>query len=281
MSEVKISFIEAGFTNHLEAVSLGGGRLKKIRFPATVAVIEHPREGVVLFDTGYSPRFFEQTRYFPNRFYSLITPVTITPETTAVHQLQSRGIHVRDIKKVILSHFHADHIGGVADFSHAQYIYRGNAYDAVKSLGRWGSLKAGFLSGLLPADFTRRSRPLADEAFQRDTHEYQEFDKGCDVFGDGSVIAVDLPGHATGQIGLIVHAVQNERYFLVADACWGKTAYTELRPPHSVARAVFSDWNEYNRTLKKIGHVHAAMPQLKIVPCHCDQTWVDLSHADH
>src|SRR6202012_2959756 len=101
---------------------------------ATVAVIEHSKHGVVLFDTGYSMRFYEQTKYFPNRFYSMVTPVTITPETSALYQLKEQGIGFRAIKHVGLSHVHADHIGGVADFSHSQYIYRKEAYDAVRGL---------------------------------------------------------------------------------------------------------------------------------------------------
>jgi glyoxylase-like metal-dependent hydrolase (beta-lactamase superfamily II) len=281
MSDVRVSFLEAGFTKHLEAISLAGGRLKTIRFPATVAVIEHSKHGVVLFDTGYSMRFYEQTKYFPNRFYGMITPVTITPETSALYQLKSRGIGERDIKHVVLSHFHADHIGGAADFAHAQYIYRQNAYGAVRSLSSLRSVRAGFLRGLLPSDFERRSRCLTDSDFVVGKADCAGFESGCDLFGDGSVVALDLPGHAIGQLGLLVKASDGDRYFLVADACWGKTAFVESRPPNAIVRTFFSDWVEYNQTLQKIHHVHSSMPKIKIVPCHCDQTWTDLSHADH
>lgn len=280
MSQVHIRFIEAGYTKHLEAISLGGGALKTIRFPATVAVIEHPREGVILFDTGYSSRFFEQTKYFPERLYSLITPVTLSPGQSAVEQLLAQGISLRDVRHVVVSHFHADHVGGVADFPHSTYIYRDRGYEAVRHLGRLGAVRAGFLSGLLPGDFTHRARVLVDQDFRVGQYGFHDFDMACDLFGDGQVLAVDLPGHAIGQIGLLVRAGNSERYFLVADACWGEYAYREQRPPSALVRAIFANWNDYKTTLSKIHTLSRQEPELKIVPCHCDQTFAHLPH-DH
>ncbi len=281
MSGVRVRFIEAGFTKHLEAIAMHGGRLKTIRFPATVAIIEHPREGVILFDTGYSERFFEQTRYFPNRFYSLITPVTIAPEYTALAQLKAMGIGVRDVRHVVLSHFHADHIGGAADFPFATYIYRQSSYSAVRELSKWGALRAGFLSGLLPDDFMSRSRALSDRDFSVDSFGFHDLDLACDLFGDSSVMAVDLPGHATGQIGLLLRDENDQQYFLVADACWGQRAYQQMRPPSQIVRSIFSDWEQYKNTLQKIQSVSVESPKLKIVPCHCDQTLHGLSPDAH
>ncbi len=253
-----------------------GGRMRPIKFPATVAVIEHPREGVILFDTGYSPRFFEQTKYFPNKFYALTTPVTIAPEMTALAQLARRGIAVRDVKHVILSHFHADHIGGAGDFPHATYIYRGSSYDAVKGLTPWKSLMAGFLGGLLPEDFQRRSRPLGDSDFRVGNYGFHEFSNACDVFGDGQILAVDLPGHAAGQIGLLVHDGSGARFFLVADAAWLGRSFQENRAPLPLMKLIFDDWKVYGETLGKIHALAQRDSALKIVPCHCDRTFHEL-----
>ena len=57
MSTVSLRLLEAGYCRVPEFLSIRGGSLRPVRFPASVAVIEHPREGVILFDTGYSPRF--------------------------------------------------------------------------------------------------------------------------------------------------------------------------------------------------------------------------------
>jgi glyoxylase-like metal-dependent hydrolase (beta-lactamase superfamily II) len=279
MSDLDLSFLEAGFTRHVEAGAMRGGSLRPVRFPASVAVIEHPREGVVLFDTGYSPRFHEQTKSFPNRFYSLITPVTIKPEETAAAQLKVRGISPRDVRHVILSHFHADHIGGVADFPQARYVYRAVGFEAVRHLRGMGALRAGFLSGLLPQDFLARSRALTDADFKVGRYGFHDFDVACDLFGDGSVLLVDLPGHAIGQIGLLARSRDGRRYFLVADACWGERAYREMRLPSPVARVIFANWSTYKDTLGKIHRLSRQEPELQIVPCHCDRTLAGLPHV--
>lgn len=271
-SGVRLSFLEAGFTKHLEAVAFRGGRFKVIRFPASVAVIEHPRDGVILFDTGYSTRFYEQTKYFPNKFYALITPVTISPETSAAHQLAARGIKPGDVRKVVVSHFHADHIAGVGDFPRAQYVYRQSGWRAVKDLSQWGGVRAGFLRGLLPADFTSRAFEITDEAMRPEITDCPEFPLGFDVCGDQSVIAVDLPGHVVGQIGLLVRANGGDRYFLVADACWCQEGYQEMKPPASLAKLIFADWRQYVTTLRSLHNVSRAQPEIQIVPCHCDRT---------
>lgn len=280
MVATRVHFIEAGFTRHLEAVSLSGGRFKIIKFPATVAVIEHPREGVILFDTGYSQNFKEVTRHFPIRFYALITPVTVTPETTARAQLKRLGIKTDDVRHVVLSHFHADHIGGAGDFPKATYIYRSSGYGAVRDLGSWGALRAGFIQRLLPGDFVTRSRPLSDSDLGKpipESFSCSPFNSGCDLFGDGSVIAVDLPGHAIGQLGVFVRDAAGQGYFLVADACWGRQGYMMGKPPNSVVKYIFSDWKAYLATLSQINKLYIKTPDVKIIPCHCDETFHEVS----
>ena len=86
----------------------------------------------------------------PNAMYRHITPVVYREEDSAVHFLARIGLKASDIRYIILSHFHGDHIAGVRDFPEAQFIYLPRAYDAVRSLGPIAAVKAGFLAGLLP-----------------------------------------------------------------------------------------------------------------------------------
>jgi glyoxylase-like metal-dependent hydrolase (beta-lactamase superfamily II) len=269
---VKIRFLEAGYALHPEAIATPGKSWKPGRFPASVAVIEHPKHGVVLFDTGYSPRFYEQTKYFPNRFYALVTHVSITPEVTAVEQLKQMGIHSSDVRTIVLSHFHADHVGGVADFPRAQYVYAREGYERVRNLHGIGAVKAGFLSGLLPSDFVARSRPILSQEWRDGVGSVPGFSRGMDLFGDGSVVAIPLPGHAEGHLGLEVRTGDGPPLFLVGDACWSTEAYQKNILPRLLARIALSDWDEYRETLGKIHEAHINAPEVKIVPCHCSTT---------
>ena len=47
-----------------------GSPRKPVRFEATWAEMVHPTEGVVLFDCGYTRRFHEATRSFPQSIYA-------------------------------------------------------------------------------------------------------------------------------------------------------------------------------------------------------------------
>src|SRR5512133_1684393 len=113
---VKISIFAAGFCTCPEHMAIQGGRWAHIRFPAMFALFEHPRFGAMLFDTGYSYRFFDETRRFPNRLYRLMPPVTLHEEQLAVNQLAALNLRPGDITRVFISHFHADHIAALGDF---------------------------------------------------------------------------------------------------------------------------------------------------------------------
>lgn len=153
----------AGYCVHPEFLTLRGGRLRPVRFPAGFACIVHPRHGPVMVDTGYSFRFFEETSRLPNALYRYITPVVYEERDSAANWLRERfGMEPEQIKYVILTHFHADHIAGVKDFPQAKLIYLPQAYEAVRSLRPLAAVRAGFLPGLLPDPerFAARSEPL-------------------------------------------------------------------------------------------------------------------------
>ena len=53
-----------------------GEKRKQIRFDATWAVIKHPTEGLIMFDTGYTRRFHTATKNFPNSIYAKLQKFT-------------------------------------------------------------------------------------------------------------------------------------------------------------------------------------------------------------
>jgi glyoxylase-like metal-dependent hydrolase (beta-lactamase superfamily II) len=274
---LNIDFFTAGYCTHPEAVVIRGGKWRETKFPSIFAVISHPDVGIILFDTGYSSRFFEETRDLPLRLYALVTPVYFQPEDSAIDRLQRVGIAAADVKYIIISHFHADHVGGLQDFPNAQFICFKSAYTAVKDRQGWRALTAGFLPGLLPTDFDRRSIFVEDLAIGSLPVEYAPFETGYDLFGDRSLLAVELPGHATGQLGLFLVDKSGRQYFLIADACWLSRAYQEFVRPHPITKLLFANDREYVDTLAKIHQLHKLNPDLKIVPTHCAKTWDELN----
>lgn len=271
MSQVKISFITAGYCTHPEKVVYQQGHWKNRVFPASVAVIEHPKEGIVLFDTGYSERFLKATQRFPNILYRWLTPVYLDEGRTALAQLEKVGIQDRDVRHVILSHFHADHVGGVSDFSQAKYVYQSESYEEVKSLSTFSALRKAFLPALLPNDFLERSQPVPGRQFSAAPPELKAFQGAHDMFGDGSVWLVPLPGHTEGHLGLFVRADTGD-YLLAGDASYVRENFVQDSPSSFITRLIFSDFDEYKRTLHKLNHFHLLNPKTHVVPCHCANT---------
>lgn len=254
----------AGTCRHPERMVVQGGRWRPVDFPALFAVLRHPEHGVTLFDTGYTERFALATVPFPARLYRWLTPTQLRPEETAVAQLARAGVSPSQVRRVVISHFHADHVAGLRDFPGAELIASRAALAAVRGLDPIRSLRRGFLPALLPDDFDRRARLLETVAF---TDQVGPF-AAHDLFMDGSVILVSLPGHAAGQLGLVARTRERRR-FLVADAAWTSASIRQLRHPHPLAGLILDDAAESRATLAALHRLAAADPGLDLVPSHC------------
>lgn len=272
MNAVKVSIFTAGFCSCPEQIAIQGGRWRNVRFPAMFALLEHPRFGAMLFDTGYSQRFFDETRRFPNRFYRLLTPVTLREEQLAVNQLSVLNLRAAEITKIFISHFHADHIAALGDFPRAKYVYLPQAFDSVRDLRGLSALSHAYLPGLLPADFSERADPVNMSVARALPSEYAPFTRGFDLLGDESLLAVELPGHAAGQLGLFARDESGATYFFVADAAWLGQSIAENRPPHQLASFLFPDPAAYRATLADLHHFQANRPEVRVIPSHCETT---------
>ena len=104
-------------------------------------VFDSPHDPI-LFDTGYAERFLTETRSFPNRLYRMVTPVSFAPGQGLAAQLDARGLDRREVGHVFLSHFHADHVAGLADFPNARVHCSAAAWSQARSLRGIAALRA-------------------------------------------------------------------------------------------------------------------------------------------
>lgn len=268
---MKLTLLDAGFCTAPEHLTLDAGSWRPARLPALFALLEHPRFGPCLFDTGYGFQFFAETKRFPLSLYPKVTPVTLRESDLAVSRLARRGLRPEDVSHIFISHFHADHVGALRDFPKARLLYFPEAWQAVAGRQGWRALRAAFVPGLLPSDFDTRGQSLLPGWERPLPLEYAPFTHGVDVFGDESAWAVRLPGHAVGQMGLMVRTDAGERFFLVADACWHSRAYREGRGPHPLANLIFANPREYRRTLGRLHQFHLNQPEVHLIPSHCSE----------
>lgn len=119
MTRLAFRLLKVDHCAHPECVVMRGGRWRSTLFPALCGLLAHPTRGWILFDTGYSSHFTQATAPFPERLYRWVTPLTLTPADTLLAQLARLGISADEIRYVIISHMHGDHIAGLKDFPNA------------------------------------------------------------------------------------------------------------------------------------------------------------------
>lgn len=266
MRRIDLSLVETGSCRHPEIATIAGGSWRPAVFPALVGVITHPGEGTILFDTGYDPTFTAATRPLPERLYRWLTPPVIT--APIADRLAAGGIDPAGIQHVVLSHFHGDHASGLLRFPNATVHCARAGLASVWGRGRLRALAAGTLAGLLPPDLPRRSAFFEDQPVVPLPSDLLPFESGADLLGDGSILAVPLPGHCPGHWGVLVHEARG-LHFLVADAAWSSTAIRENRPPPRITSTLLGDTIQGRHTLSQLHALRTRNPELILTPSHC------------
>lgn len=269
--QVKLDLLKVGHCQHPECMAMRGGGRRAIDFPALVGLIEHPREGLMLYDTGYSRRFDEATRRVPECLYRMITPMTLPPEEELLAQLEERRIRPADIGTILISHFHADHVAGLRDFPRARFIATSAERARCSRMGRLRRLLRGFLPALVPPDFDQRLSVAEEAPLLPLPAAWRPFDSAHDLLGDGSLLGVDLPGHTASQLGVALRA--EEPIFLVGDACWKIEGLRDDRRPARLAYSVFDSAADYDATFARLRALHGSPGAPAIIPSHCSTTW--------
>ena len=274
MSTVRcdIHLLQAGSCSHPEAASITGGRLGPVPFPALSALILHPTEGALLWDTGYDPAFFRATRRWPEKLYALTTPVTFSPDDAVARQIGRFGLTPDDVRGVIVSHFHGDHVAGLGAFPAARIFCARAGLDQVRTVGRFAGVRRGLLPDLVPTDAEARAIFFEDRPRRDLPTELLPFRTGADLLGDGSLLAVELPGHCVGHWGLAVRGADDRWRLFVGDAAWSRRAIRENRPPPRLVTDLLGHTAPYRETLAQLHALHDRGTDAVLAPSHCPET---------
>lgn len=262
---VHTTLLDTGYCTTRSSLVVRGTGWRTIRCHAPAFLLQHPVHGVTLFDTGYAPRILEAFQRWPARAYAHATPTTVG--VPVVQQLPAYGWSAPDVRTIIVSHLHADHVAGLRDFPQAALVLDHAALALATSCRGIDAVRRGIIPDLLPADLDERAQPIAAWAGEAlpglgATH---------DLFGDGSVRLVRLPGHARGQIGALVTSHRG-RVLLCADGAWSSLAYRTGRMPHPMAWLIQDDLRALRATLHALRRFAVALPDVTVLPTHCAET---------
>jgi glyoxylase-like metal-dependent hydrolase (beta-lactamase superfamily II) len=260
--------LDTGYCLAHESMLIRGGARQTQACHSLVALIEHPRHGWGLWDTGYAPRMEHETAGWPFRLYRYATPLRLRPELAVCAQLPRWGLAPADIRWIILSHLHADHIAGLLDFPAAQVILTAAAYDSVAGLRGWRALARAFIPNLLPANLASRARLVREFSGP----PLPSLGPTYDVFADGSLRLVMLPGHGRGQVGLLAHTAERQILF-AADGAWLSQSIRERRLPHPLTYLFIDDRRAMRQTLDRLHAFARQFPDITIVPTHCPEAY--------
>ena len=96
-----------------------GGDAWRGRMVAHVLVVETPKDGLVLVDTGFGTRDIEGKTGLPTWFKHVVGP-TLDRQETALEQVQALGFSPKDVRHIVVTHLDLDHAGGLCDFPDAK-----------------------------------------------------------------------------------------------------------------------------------------------------------------
>jgi glyoxylase-like metal-dependent hydrolase (beta-lactamase superfamily II) len=161
--------------------------------PVNVFLVEHER-GLCLFDAGQEAAA-ARPGYFPRWHpFMWLSRFELSPADEVLPQLRSRGIAPEDVRWVVLSHLHTDHVGGLAPFAGAEVLVSRVEWERAQGLG-------GRIRGYVPQHWPVT---IAPRLVDFDGPAVGPFPASQDLTGDGVLVLVPTPGHTPGHLCLIV-----------------------------------------------------------------------------
>lgn len=171
--------------------------------PVRSYLVVHPA-GTLLWDTGIADAIAAKPHGEP-----IVDGIVFKVPRTLRSQLDELGVAPDAIDYLALSHLHVDHVGNVELFPNARVLLQRAEHEA------------GF--GPRAEELTLVPQTYA----ALDPEAIEQIDGDYDVFGDGTVVLISLPGHTPGHQGLLVDLRETGPVLLATDIAYCARDYAE------------------------------------------------------
>ena len=208
--------------NLLKASGMTTPKEDWIWLPVSVYLIEHPK-GLILVDTGWhrdmSPEGVydkkAQVKSLGSRVLYNVNQGQIPLGEAVDEQLATMGIKPSDIDYVLLTHLDCDHANGLRAVKDAKHIL-------VAAEELECARKNGFI----------RYKKKWREGVDMQTIEWNGTEgpagKSFDLFGDGSIKMINIPGHCDGLCAVKITREDGKYVLLFSDGGYATKSWKEM-----------------------------------------------------
>lgn len=218
----------------------------RIRVPTPFYAFE-TEEGWIMYDTGWVMDFVPYLAQMGSE-------PAITEENTPAGQLKKIGVSPSEVKKIILSHVHPDHSGGLGAFSEAQVYVQKDEY----AFGCYpNSFMAGGVKGS-PLDKPGLAWELLD---------------GDELIMPGLTV-VRANGHSPGLQALVVELPESGFFVLTGDAAYTQENIDNDLPPGLGWNPVFAQYS-----IKRLKAL-AGLLDAQLLPGHDPETFAKFKYCE-
>ncbi len=218
MKKARLCLLDGG-TLALEGYKLfwGRGSSELIRFACYSVLIDH-KDGLYLFDSGYDGDFMDKWTPQDNAVHD--------PEQTIPAQFAKLGIDMSEVRYILNSHLHIDHVGGHKFFQDATIVVHEKEYEAAKNPMPFEYQSYSDLSfdpELHRLNFEGARdilhRAGTDEAKLASPRSPKYELTGKDIEVAEGIWLYETPGHSLGHMSLVVDGLDRAPMMFPADAC--------------------------------------------------------------
>ncbi|KAL3464262.1 beta-lactamase-like protein [Aspergillus heterothallicus] len=198
------AFVIRGSNSSLKSTEHKSFVNKRRELPMYCILIEHPHEGLILWETGCG-------KEYPEIWGPIVSDIFARIKYEPQHELraavEATGNRVEDVKKIIIGHLHLDHAGGLDEFLDNK---------EVEIWVHERELTGAFWSVATGADAGVYLEHYLDLKLNWKTFNDQTMD-----FCQGITLH-HLPGHTDGLIGMQINMPETGTFFFVSDHCHWK-----------------------------------------------------------
>lgn len=235
MNKIKIHVMHTGYVcvspdlpfggencSVIKASGIFGRKENRLWLPVSVYLIEHP-QGKILVDCGWhrdmSPNgTFDKTaqiKSLGSLFLYLVNQGKIEKGAAVDEQLKRLGMKPSDLDYVLLTHLDCDHANGVGLVKDAKKILVASdevvcakKHSAIRYKKKWWKDVC-----LTEFDWNDTEGPVR---------------KSYDLFGDGSIELVNIPGHADGLFAVKVKNAEGKFVLLFSDGGYAEKSWKQM-----------------------------------------------------